>query len=247
MTVQAEQAKATHKGNGDSANHANLAHAKTARDYYIKCEGKTRDEARVIVDRLVKGNLLQPIAFYVKAIKDEAIRQENLRKREEQQKEREAQDKKDEEARKAREEQAKKDSEQANASKASGKKSKAEPEACSMSKEQFELVTDFINKGAGKTTIAGLLRDLFGFNKCQVLFLIDELLPASSSKGQRSGLFEGDTFKGRFYRRLLEGVMNVEEFDKMISEESENVQKHKSAHNNVRVMSNRIHEKYAQG
>jgi hypothetical protein len=240
MTAQAEKANTQHAGNGDKAGHAEQAHQKTARDYYVKVEGKTREEARVIVERLVKGNMLQPIAFYVKAIKDEAIRQENLRKREEAQKARDEQAKRDEEARKERKAQEDKAKAEKKAS-----KGKVEPEYAELDAMQDAMIKDFIKKGASKLTIKGLLKDLFGFTKGQVEYLINELFPEQEAHG-RGTIFEGSTFKGRFYRRLLEGVMSREQFDEFIAAESENVIKHKSAHDNIRVMSNRIHEKYAR-
>jgi len=248
MTAQAEQANnnASHKGNGDKENHFDEAHKKTARDFYVKVEGKTRDEARKIVDGLVARGLLKDLAFYVKAIKDEAVRQENIAKREQAQKEQREREQREEQARRDDFARRQAEKEQAKAN-AKANKGKVEPEECKLDALQQAMIDDFINKGATKQTIAGLLRDLFQFNKGQVAYLIDELFPSSSAKGSRAGIFEGDTFKGRFYRRLLEGFMSVEEFDAMIAKESENVIKHKSAHNNVRVMSNRIHEKYAAG
>ena len=101
MTAQAEQANnnASHKGNGDKENHFEEAHKKTARDFYVKVEGKTRDEARKIVDGLVARGLLKDISFYVKAIKNEAVRQENIAKREQAQKEQREREAREEQAR----------------------------------------------------------------------------------------------------------------------------------------------------
>ena len=229
----------THKANGDKANHFDEAHKKTARDYYVKVENFSREDARSKVEQLAKAGLLQPVAFYVKAIKDEAQRQENLRKREEAQKEREAQAKREQAEREAK---AKAQAE--SKAKAKANKGKVEPEYAELDHMQSAMIHDFIAKGASKLTIKGLLKDLFGFTKGQVEFLIAELFPEQASAG-RGTIFEGNTFKGRFYRRLLEGVMSREQFEEFLNlYGTENVIKHKSAHDNVRVMSNRIHEKY---
>ena len=52
----------------------------------------------------------------------------------------------------------------------------------------------------------------------------------------------GTGFKARFYAQLETGPMSDEVFDKLIAGESQNIQKHKSAHNAVRLMANKIWE-----
>lgn len=52
----------------------------------------------------------------------------------------------------------------------------------------------------------------------------------------------GTGFKARFYARLADSAMDEETFEAMIRDESENIQKHKSAHNAVRELANKIWE-----
>jgi hypothetical protein len=50
----------------------------------------------------------------------------------------------------------------------------------------------------------------------------------------------GTGFKARFYALLVAGIMNEADFDTLIASESENIRKHKSAHNAVRETANEI-------
>lgn len=50
----------------------------------------------------------------------------------------------------------------------------------------------------------------------------------------------GSGFKAGFYAKLVEGPMSETDFDSIIAEASENVRKHRSAHNAVREAANEI-------
>ncbi len=50
----------------------------------------------------------------------------------------------------------------------------------------------------------------------------------------------GSGFKAGFYAELVKGAMDDSTFDLLIAESSPNVQKHKSAHNAVRLAANEI-------
>lgn len=50
----------------------------------------------------------------------------------------------------------------------------------------------------------------------------------------------GSGFKAKFYALLVDSPMDEKTFDDLIASESENIQKHKSAHNAVREAANEI-------
>jgi hypothetical protein len=58
-------------------------------------------------------------------------------------------------------------------------------------------------------------------------------------KANKSGT-RADGFAGQFYAMLEQGVMTDEAFNQVIAAGSENVQRHKSHYNGIRLMANKI-------
>jgi hypothetical protein len=210
-----------HKNNGDTATNADKATEAVARKYYTQVEGKTLEEARKIISNLVAKGMLKDANYYNQAITRDAKEKENVAHREQARKEREeadAQARAEFEERKAKE--------------------KAEQTGdYSFDPMQEQMITQFMSGGATKTTIKGILKDLFKFNKLQVEQAINDLFPANVSRGARGERHE-------FMSKFLDGKMSTEDFDAYMSAQSPNVQKRRPFYRQMFDTFNAIHDKY---
>ena len=194
-----------HAGNGDTATHSRKADEAVARKYYTQVEGKTLEEARAIIKRLIEKGILKDSAYYNQAIVRDTKEKERVKARDDKRKEQEEAEAKAradfEKARAERDAQAKKDKDEG---------VKGEPYTLSF--EVLAIIQDFIGKGCDKNTIKGMLKTLGGLNKGQVERAINDLMP------ERAHSARGESLDDKFHRFLLEGIKTTAEMIAYINE-----------------------------
>jgi hypothetical protein len=213
-----------HKNNGDTASHAEKATEAVARKYYTQVEGKTLEEARKIIANLVAKGMLRDSGYYNQAITRDAKEKENVLKREQ--------------ARKEREEAEAKARDEFNEGKAKKEQDKSSG-YFELGSLELEQILSFIEKGATKATIAGLLKALHGFSKAQIETFMSVYMPEKvKSQGHRGERHE-------FMSKFLDGKMSNEDFDVYMQAQSPNVQKRRPFYRAMFDTFNAIHDKYS--
>lgn len=213
-----------HKGNGDNATHYDNATIANARKYYALIDDNGREEAKRIVDDLVKRGKLQTSEFYVKSYKDEVSRRENLAQREERRKEQEEQVKRNSERAK----------EEANAKREEAEK-KVKKEA-EVDQESIYFVNAMIEKGNTIPMIKGYLQ--FKGYSTKVIKAFLETLDLKKAKPRAESGIQA------YMNSFIAKPMSEEEFKAYINEGSDNIKRHESLYRNMFNTFNAIHARY---
>jgi hypothetical protein len=182
-----------HAGNGDTANHKQKSNESVARKYYTQVEGKTLEETRDIIKRLVSKGMLKDAVFYNEAIAKDAEEKARVSRRDAERKEqaeRDAQARADFEA-----------------------KQKAEQNGdYKLDPLVEEQIKDFIAKGATKAVIVGMLKFMTKLNKVQIAKVIEDLMPERAKGGR------GASLDDRFNQYCVDAMRTNEELTKWITE-----------------------------
>jgi hypothetical protein len=208
-----------HAGNGDTVNHSQKANESVARKYYTQVEGKTLEEARDIIKRLVSKGMLKDAVFYNEAIAKDAKEKERVARREAERKEQAERDT-----------QARADFE--------AKREAEESGDYTLDPLVEAQIKDFIEKGATKAVIVGMLKFMTKLNKVQIAKVIADLMP-EHVKSHRV------TFNSLLDERLISGTMTIEELDEFIASfGNENSIKNRAYHLGRVRFANSLHSKY---
>jgi hypothetical protein len=193
MTTTTNKSK-QHAGNGDTESHYDKAHVANAVKYHQLTGELTRDEAKDIVERLIKSDSLHSAAFYTNEIAKEYKRRDTLEKRAQAEKDRLAKVEAD-------------------------RKAKAEAEAEREEAEQsgdYTLdplveaqIRDFIAKGATKSVIQGMLKVLTKLNKVQIAKTIEDLMPERA---------RSESLDDRFNKYCVDAMRSEDDLKKWITE-----------------------------
>jgi hypothetical protein len=208
-----------HAGNGDTASHSKKANESVARKFYVDVQGMSLEKAKAIVKGLVEKGILKDAEFYNKAIVQDAKEKERVAKRDAERKEqaeRDAQARADFEAKREVEQNG---------------DYKLDP----LVEAQIK---DFIEKGATKVVIVGMLKFMTKLNKVQIAKVIADLMPEHVKTHKI-------TFNSLLDERLIGGAMTVEELDEFIKEfGNENSIKNRAYHLGRVRFANSLHSKY---
>lgn len=185
-------AHAQHKQNGDTASHATKATEAVARKYYVQVEGKTLEDARLIIKRLVEKGLLKDSAYYNQAIIRDTQEKERVKVREEKRK---AQEEADKKAREEHEE----------------RKQHEESGDYTLNDDVRLIIENLIKHGAREGTIKGALKAITALSKAQIEQCLTDLFP------EKNRTARGDSLDGKFNRFCSEQIRTVEEMTAYIN------------------------------
>jgi hypothetical protein len=209
-----------HKGNGDTSTHYDNATIANARKFYALIDDNGREEAKRIVDDLVKMGKLQSSEFYVKAYKDEVSRRENLAKRKERRANEEAEEK-------------------AKAKKREEDDRKAEEEA-----KKGESIRDedviFVQKMIDENNTVPQIRGFLSYKGYSLKAIKAYLATLDLKKAKTRAIGERE----RFMNMFIELPMSEETFKEYIANGSDNVKRRATFYRAMFNTFNAIHARY---